>query len=394
MQNKVYFLIDPILKGSRLQLTYYFIESLHPSAEAIYLFTRVNYRDKHFDELINQKYPKLIIIETVDIKDAWIRSIKPNEFKSIAKAIVEQHKLIAAQRNVTVFFTAIDDYYFSLYLYINWLKSEMACRFVYLRYRINFMIAAPASAKEKVKNKLQKILLKHICKKPDLLLIMDERAMNKPEIFNFCDVDFLPEPWEGTFGQNSREQSRLVMNLPVDDFVFLTIGKQNKRKGLLDILKALDYDKDILTRSKFLIVGKIEDEILQEATTLIGRLGENVIQVNRFIDEMDLPYYYDGSDCILLPYSLDFQFTSGVLTRAAASNIPVITTNHGVVGHRVLANKLGTTYKSSDFVKLSALLKEMIESNRTIKANQNKNNPDIWNGRIDNFKQTFKNIIG
>jgi hypothetical protein len=51
---------------------------------------------------------------------------------------------------------------------------------------------------------------------------------------------------------------------------------------------------------------------------------------------------------VLMPYDVSFSSTSGVLARAAASGVPVVTGTHGLVGHRVTSFGLGATAPLDD----------------------------------------------
>jgi glycosyltransferase involved in cell wall biosynthesis len=245
-----------------------------------------------------------------------------------------------------------------------------------------------------IKNFFQSFLLKRICTKHDLLLVMDERVYAKPAIHKKYNLAFLPEPWEGEFGKISKNDSRNMVGLPKDEFLFLLIGKQNKRKGLVELLKAIKYDLSILNKSKFLIYGRIEDEIKTEVATLMKELPKDKVILNEtFIDENELAYYYNGCDCILLPYAKSFQFTSGVLTRATASKVPVIASDHGVIGYRVKTNKLGFTYKSGNYKSLSRKLDIMIRDKAIRIQISRYLNTNVNNGELEQFKRIFWNTI-
>lgn len=394
MKN-VFFIVDPILRGSRLQLTYYFIKSLYSKYDEVVLITRNDYLNSHFQELIGDNFPNLKIYPVdVNLDGAWTKVLNRKEFKKYVLTLEKITFDLNKFSNLTIFFTALDDYFLSI-SYFRKRLQKLPARFVFLRYRTSFILYQPKNIKDYFKKELQIFILKKICKPSDLLFVMDERLLDKITFFNFCNVEFLPEPWEGSFGKHVISKSKEILKISEKDFVFLSIGKQTKRKGILQLLKAILVDPTILGFSKFLIIGKVEESIKKEVSELLDKLpNEKVILKEIFVDEGDLAHYYTACDCILLPYTSDFQFTSGVLTRAAATGVPVITTDHGVIGYRVNKNNLGLTFPDLDIIKFAACLKMMVVNGQKMRESyKGKSMENINNGEISVFKQVFYNLI-
>jgi glycosyltransferase involved in cell wall biosynthesis len=63
------------------------------------------------------------------------------------------------------------------------------------------------------------------------------------------------------------------------------------------------------------------------------------------LSESALSLYFAAGDLIFMAYDPSFTSTSGVLTRAAASGVPVITYKTGLVGWRTEKYKLGLIVK-------------------------------------------------
>lgn len=393
--KEIYFIVDPILRGSRLQLTYYFIKSLCSKVDEVVLVTRNDFLNSHFQELIGDNFPNLKIY-TVDVNlyGAWTKVLNLKEFKKYVLILEKITFDFSKFSKLNIFFPALDDYFLSI-SYFRKRLEKLPARLIFLRYRTSFILKKPSNLKEYLKKKLQTVILKRICKSKDLLFVMDERLNGKKHFFNFCDVEFLPEPWEGSFGKQDILDSKKLLSISENNFVFLSIGKQTKRKGLLQILKAILVDPTILDNSEFLIIGKIEEDIRKVVLELLNELpNEKVILKEIFVNEKELPHYYTACDCILLPYTSDFEFTSGVLTRAAATRVPVITTDHGVIGFRVNQNNLGLTFPDNDIISFSSCLKKMINDGQKMRKTLNKKKMEnIENGEISVFTEIFYNKI-
>ncbi len=102
------------------------------------------------------------------------------------------------------------------------------------------------------------------------------------------------------------------------------------------------------TNYKLAVVGTISPDYIDEFAIFKSRFPEQVLHINGFLNESDLPDFFAAADLFLLPYSSDFTATSGTLARAAASGVHVLATDHGLVGHRVSTRCLGKTFKAMD----------------------------------------------
>lgn len=394
--DRIVYLVDPILRGSRLQLTYFFLASIQAQVDRVVLFTRSDYCTEHFDELIGDRFQMLTVISCdFDLDGEWIRSLNRREMGNLIDKMDLASSRLPPDVNLTIFFEALDDYFISLFLLRNSLRRIRCDRIIFLRYRTEFLLTRGSSIGQSLKFLSQKFILNRICRPNDLLLVMDERLCALSDSKIDCPISFLPEPWEGEFGRVGSAECKRELGIDADEFVFLMIGKQNRRKGLTEVLSALIEKPELLGAATFLIIGKIQSDIQGEVSNLVAQLAsKRLIFDEKFVPEMELPTCFGASDCVLLPYTRDFQFTSGVLTRATASKVPVIASDHGVVGHRIMRDALGLVYPSGNPLALASRLSEMISASAEIKRNLRLRAPtSVEEGHIDKFAVRFRELM-
>lgn len=139
---------------------------------------------------------------------------------------------------------------------------------------------------------------------------------------------------------------RSEMDISPEKKVFLHFGAMDKRKGTLEILRALCLmTREELIDKKFIFAGRIDREIYDDFYRLIYRASTNGADI--FVRDEFCPYDYihslcSTSDCLLIPYTHTSQ-SSGVLGYAAVHCKPVIGPSDGLIGELIRENKLGIT---------------------------------------------------
>lgn len=393
-KNKI-ILVDPILRGSRLQNTFYFSKALAVSYNQIIIVTREDYQSKHLDELGLLKLENVLLYPAkLNLNGAWIKKLNASELKIIFEEIIANFSGNGNER-IDIFFTALDDYYISILFLIGKLRKRNMYNFIFLKYRTEFYYEQPGSFLLQLKYIAQKILLDSIVNSNDLFLSMDEKLFENPRIKRTLPTNshFIQEPWEGDF-KKDKSEGRKITGIAEKAFVLLTIGKQDKRKGLSEVVDAFSK-VSTLPNIKLHIVGKIPEELRNEIFTKLNKLplGSYKLQED-FVPEELLSFYFASADVILLPYTIEFKFTSGVLVRAAASGKPIIATSHGLIGHRVKKHNLGLVYDHNDFQGLVESIKEMYNNYDLYKTNILKSGLSFASeGHIDNFINSFDEII-
>jgi len=242
---------------------------------------------------------------------------------------------------------------------------------------------------------MQKILLNSIVNSKDLFLSMDEKLFENSRVKGTLPSNshFIYEPWEGDF-KIEKYEGRKITGIAEKSFVLLTIGNQDKRKGLSQVIDAFS-EVSMLPDIKLHIVGKIPDKLRNEIFAKLNNLPHGCYKLQEdFVPEELLPFYFASADVVLLPYTIEFKFSSGVLVRAAASGKPIIATSHGLIGHRVKKYNLGLVYSHNDTKGLINNIKEMYNNYEVYKTNiLKKNSSFVSEGYIDNFINSFNKII-
>ena len=166
------------------------------------------------------------------------------------------------------------------------------------------------------------------------------KRVNKEEIINF------------------RKQYRV----PKVKKIILFFGSLREDKGLDLLLKALAKikEEDFL----LIIAGKAQSkqlctryfEIIKEKN-----LEKNVLFINRFINDNEIPILFNISDFIVLPYKF-FYSQSGVLATAVSYKLPVIVSDTGSMGDFVRGNDIGKVFKPNSITELVESIKFLLKS--------------------------------
>ena len=142
------------------------------------------------------------------------------------------------------------------------------------------------------------------------------------------------------FAVYEKEKSKEILHIEKDKSVLLFFGLIRSYKGLEYLIYAMPeiikYKKDCI----LLIVGEFY-EPKEKYITLINSLNidENVIVIDQYINNEDVPLYFCCADVVVLPYVEASQ--SGIIQIAFGLEKPVITTNAGGLPEVVEDGKTG-----------------------------------------------------
>ncbi len=145
-----------------------------------------------------------------------------------------------------------------------------------------------------------------------------------------------------------KEESRTILNLPMDRSIILFFGQIKKVKGLDVLIKALrivaDSQKDFLC----VIAGKVWKDDFSAYQMLIDnlKLQDNVRTDIRYIEDDKIKYYFNAADMVVLPYRKIYQ--SGVVQLAYAYKKPVVATMEGELVNVVKNRETGLLVPSGD----------------------------------------------
>ncbi len=338
-------LVEPICRGSRLQILANVLSALRDRVNVI-LVTRSDYQSDHFNELIASVglLPRVVTADT-DLGGAWMKNLSFNEFDAFSQVLCKLEGELAQEGGYDLVFMALDDYLaaFSTHAMLMKLRLRNA-RVTCIKYRVEYLFLLTKN--DRFRGVVLRLLTRwSLFAIKAKLLTFDERlGVLKPNYL----AGVLPDPWFGPFSPEYREQGRSLLGVSPGDFVVLTLGKQDRRKGfdfLIEAFPKVASDK----RVKMVVVGTIAAPFSAAFLALKKRFPSQIVHVDDFVPEADLPRYFSASDAFLLPYSEDFTATSGTLARAAASGVAALATSHGLVGYRVRENRIGETFEARNY---------------------------------------------
>lgn len=349
--SRTVILIEPLLRGSRLQLVANFLSALSGRARVI-LVTRKDYQSPHFSELIVDAglLPEVVTVDS-DLGGAWMRNLTREECELFVAEVAELvRELDARDESANFVFMALDDYLVAYLHHARTLRRIMRAHQLFcLKYRVEYLFKLNPGYR------LRSVVLRALTwaalrLSGARLLAFDERLHEGRWI-----AGVLPDPWFGDFSAEHRDRGRCMLGVAEDAFLLLSLGKQDTRKGFDFVLSVIP---DLMKRVGVVlaIVGRIDKPFESAFNEAKLAYPGRIVHVDAFVPESDLPAYFSSADSFLLPYSRDFTATSGTLCRAAASGVGVLATAHGLVGHRVTKDGLGATFACGDSAGFLATL--------------------------------------
>jgi glycosyltransferase involved in cell wall biosynthesis len=192
------------------------------------------------------------------------------------------------------------------------------------------------------------------------VFVINERIQKNPGCLSFPTV-LLCDPWR-PFIPQTKHDARTRLSLPQDRRIFLHIGTDERRKGLLDVFRAMDR---INTNPPLLIrAGRLKKHTSKNKA-LIDRLVSSgkLLCLNEWISEETFDLLMQAADYVLLPYR-SFPDSSGILSRAIGHQVPVVASDYGLIGERVKKYGCGLVYPHRDIKALERLLAECAASEK------------------------------
>jgi len=133
-----------------------------------------------------------------------------------------------------------------------------------------------------------------------------------------------------------------------DKIVFLLFGALDARKGVFEVLKAIDcLNEKTKEKVSFWFAGKVKEKykalFYEKLEAIDTTMNVELVRItDRFLTNDELKEAVVQSDVILAPYQR-FVGSSGVLLWAASAEKPVIAQDYGLVGAWVKKYRLGVT---------------------------------------------------
>ncbi|MDX9790283.1 MAG: glycosyltransferase [Candidatus Kapabacteria bacterium] len=161
----------------------------------------------------------------------------------------------------------------------------------------------------------------------------------------------------------SKIEYRKILNINQEGFYFGIIGRIDKQKGQMDLLRAYNEIKDIDKDIKILIMGE----------PTIGESGEYFREIKEYIVNnhlsdfvflrsysKEVSNFYGAVDCFVLTSKSE---TYGMVTiEAMLSGVPVIAGSGGGTKELLEYGKYGSLYKSGVISQLAVQMKDMLNN--------------------------------
>jgi D-inositol-3-phosphate glycosyltransferase len=197
-----------------------------------------------------------------------------------------------------------------------------------------------------------------------------------------------------------------VMRKESDHFVLLYVGRIEPVKGLINLMKALEFlresDSQLFEKIRILVIGggKKKEELsaneevirIREAGGRIG-LGEKLTFLGS-VDHFQLKKYYSAADVLLLP-SL-YESFGLVAVEALACGTPVIASRIGQLKTIVLEGKNGFSFPPHDPLSLSRTIEKFHAGRDRLWSRQSIREDVIgrfsWDKTADETYRIFKSL--
>ncbi len=147
--------------------------------------------------------------------------------------------------------------------------------------------------------------------------------------------------------------------------VCLLLGSLDRRKGPLQLLDAAERLPESLQKKLcLLLVGSlhvdIQDEVIQRIGRLQQRTSVEIVLKNEYVSDTIVQRYYELADVALTTYQKHMGMSSAII-RAALAEIPVLSSDYGLMGELVNRQRLGITVDTTDPQSFSDGLAAVIE---------------------------------
>jgi glycosyltransferase involved in cell wall biosynthesis len=223
---------------------------------------------------------------------------------------------------------------------------------------------------QKAKNRVERWLLGRFARQGMNIMVhsvsLRKRLMATLDTEN---VDFVPypiEPMPAVDRKTAREFVEAKTGLSQGDRVILLFGDVRHYKGADIAMEAL---RQLPSHYHLLVAGNPDDESSESIQALAKRLDiQNRLHLQlHFISDNEVPFYFTGSDIVLIPYRKTFSGQSGPLVIAATLGVPVAAANLLVLAETVNKYELGTVFNPEDPADMAVAL-TTLQHHRTSRA--------------------------
>ncbi|MGI0484471.1 glycosyltransferase family 4 protein [Pantanalinema rosaneae CENA516] len=254
------------------------------------------------------------------------------------------------------------------------LGLKLPCRISGIYFRPTFHYTKlpnyQPTRKETIQHWREKIILPRILMHPQLekLFCLDPLVIKYIfHLDNQAKSIYLPDPipFLRKINDYQIEQTKKVLGIETGRRIFLLFGAIDKRKGVYQLLQAIErLPKEYCQKLCLILAGQVEiqaEQVHIEAQVAKACKLSNVqiIKLFKFIPDNDMSAYFQLADVILAPYQKHVGM-SGIILLAAATSKPVLSSDYGLMGEIVRQNELGLAINSSSPEELEKALLRLL----------------------------------
>lgn len=202
----------------------------------------------------------------------------------------------------------------------------------------------------------EQFLLRRLMRHPQLqtLLSLDSFAVEEiKQLGGHAHVLHLPDPVSAMpkVPESMLEKQKESLGIDPNRRVLLLFGALTARKGVYQLFEAISLlETNICQQLCLLLVGEADpsnrERIHLQVATIAQAQPVQIIEQYGYIDDQDVPVYFQLADVILAPYQKHVGM-SGILLLAASARKPVLSSDYGLMGKIVDRYSLGLTVDST-----------------------------------------------
>ncbi|MFX1388572.1 MAG: glycosyltransferase family 4 protein [Promethearchaeota archaeon] len=202
--------------------------------------------------------------------------------------------------------------------------------------------------------------------------------------------------------QNSKLEIRKELNLSDDDFIILSVGRQNFRKNFDLVIRSIERILKIRPSIKikyYLIGSGLDTQNLKDLTRKLN-LEDKVFFLGNCNNELRNKFY-KLSDLFIMPSIMSSNTIEGfgiVFLEANFYNLPVIGTRSGGIPEAIIEGKTGYLIKPEDLEDLIDKIM-ILYDNEDLRLEMGQAGHDrvinefLWENIIEIYLKTFKKVL-
>ncbi|MEM1056573.1 MAG: glycosyltransferase [Bacteroidota bacterium] len=182
-------------------------------------------------------------------------------------------------------------------------------------------------------------------------------------------VHALPDPAFITSPTQDVQSVRSALGVEPGRHLGLLIGSLTERKGVSVLFRSLGHLRPHEARRLTVVLagralGPYRARLTREIRELRESTDVQLIYQDGFVPDDQVQNLIAAADQVLAPYQRHTG-SSGIVMRAAAAGVPVLSQSWGLMGHQVQTHRLGQTLDTSDSTALAAALVRAMEMPHT-----------------------------